>query len=75
MRTVRDLIALLQKEDQDLPVLLASDDDGNSFDLLSESFYPFGYAQYDLISGETYNEDDIVEYGSLKKVLVIYPAG
>jgi hypothetical protein len=74
MKTVKDLIALLQKEDQDLPILLASDGDGSSFARLSEP-YPFGYAQYDLESGETYAWDDEPEYGSPKRVLVIYPAG
>lgn len=68
---VKDLIALLEKEDENAVVLLSSDEEGNAFGKLS---YSYGTAETkeekELMEYETYGLED----GDMdKNWVILYP--
>lgn len=81
--TVKQLINLLKKEDQDRIVILSKDGEGNSYSPL-DSFYKCSYRADSTWSGEIglekltteleksgYSEEDVISDG--EPALVLYP--
>ena len=87
MLTVKELKELLNEYDDNLPVYLSSDPEGNSYCVLSENCFGFGYARsldyflediksYKKLTPELidrgYSEEDLAEEDD-KEILVIFP--
>jgi hypothetical protein len=83
MKTVGQLVKELQELDQDLPVVLSSDPEGNGFHFLSEVGAPYYVDQHDLrqgyyidgIVGEQDLEDEDEDYDrdGYGAVVVLWP--